>query len=1565
MAQGKPVGTAYAEISLDSTKLEQGLKRTHDALISGSIKVEDAYKHLGIKSDQVYNQMRTNATAAVDFIKNKTLSSKEEIIRAEQAAANKIKALNEQQFGAQTSLINNLKKHWLATIAAIYAAQMILTIAWNLAEQAAQFEEMKRGLGGLAAQYNMTADAAIKMAKEAVSGQLSMVEAGKLAARAFALALNPEQIKTFLIQAEKLTDTVGGTIPEAFEAMERAAATGRAKGLVQYGIVVDLNKVLEDYATKHNIAKDSISAHTAMQIRAIAIMEESKRVTDLMGESIDSTADKMERLKATVQDLQLHLGTVLIRAALGAVGAFQWLSASFLTLSAAFWTLIRPFEWILEKMGLIEGGIAKAAAVEAWRLAQEMAGKAADNLKAMVASSEDLANAKGSSKMAEDMEGISETAENLADEFEGLRTKLEQEIKVFWLDDFDKDLENLKTDFEEWKKDLGLDKARILFSLSFKIIGLKQTEREIKEFYTLMEEYQNDLEADESKTIIDLTKTETAYNNLLASIDPVINRQLQEAAAIKTINDALELHVITADEASAAIKKLGEYYAILDLGNIVGDPAAEANFYSQISGYEAQYRETLFEAIDAQAEKYTELYDDEVASAKWARDEKIKFDEEVAKQKIENIAESMSLNADAFEQLSQLYAKDSAERKILHDISMAFNVAEKAALAVQAVRAAVVAIATQGQGDPYTAFVRIATMTAAMATLLASIGLAFSSSGTTTSTTSTLPASTVLGAEAGTGSESAQKSLEILEETYSMEYHELHNIYEAMKDLNNNITGLVTSIVRTGGVTSWTSTLPTSHLGAIEDFVLDVYDLIDIGDILNTITFGIYDWMAGIVGDIWGWIFGGDVEVEIEEAGIQFGQMLVKDLLAGIDMAGQQYADIKETTSGWFGSEDVDYYTLYEALDENVNTLFTSIFKSLSITLITLAKAFGTDTQAVLDYMFPEIKIDLQGLSTEEINDVINEFISNAADTVVETLFGDIIKGYQQIDEGLLETAIRLVTDMEVIQYVLEETNQSFAGTIPEIIAFSEALIEMAGSLDDLTEAAETYYDKFFTDTEKEIRLQKQLSDVLEDINLTLPSTREGYRDLIEGLDLTTEAGQEAYVTLLKLAESADAYYSYLEDLVENIVDTISNAVDFVITMQSKIDDITGSTQAMDMMWDRIVALYYQTQDVDRFTAAERFTKLQEYIDYLDEWYDANIAAIEDFYTIQTEAIQSQIDNANDLIDVLNDQKDAIDDQISAIQEQIDLTAEWKTVLDSINDQILDMETSLTSPADIFERMDVMWSEMERIRGLYEGSTGTEQTGYASDLQDLISEYLGMAEEAYQRPSPEYQAIYSKLYGWLEAIKVDAEAGSASETDLLAQIADLQNQQTAIDKQIAAYNEEIAAYNEEIAALNTQMAADIQSFKDEAAGYYQWAMDEGIKLYAEQISELEQTLKDVVGDNTVGGYIENLRDEIVWELKRIQELLSVPGMTIPSGQGGISYVPYDNYIARLHHGERVLTAQENRRYRETTITIAPNITINATGDASPREIGKEVEKVLISSIKYGKARKVIQEMVRT
>lgn len=682
--------------------------------------------------------------------------------------------------------------------------------------------------------------------------------------------------------------------------------------------------------------------------------------------------------------------------------------------------------------------------------------------------------------------------------------------------------------------------------------------RKYKEEGAFIEKEGKKREAFKKSLNIDLLKQDLAYEigaqnirkEYLATISGVYTTEYKDAfeRALQAEADLEKIKVgesfdrvawLAAKRSEARIKELEE----------------QATYYAAISGMEDKAMAASLAAIELRRIAEGKLKWDQTAADKKAAQDTMKIWATEQTKRIGNIKEGMSASSDAFEQLSQLYDKDSSERKKLHEIAMAFNVAEKAANMANAVVLAVEAIANQGKGEPYSAFPRIAAMAAVMAALLASAGIAFGGGSETAAPT--LPESTVLGAKAGTGSESISNSYKLLEDTYSMEYRELSGIRAILKDLNQNITGLVTSIIRTGSVGNF-SLASGSTPGIFETFgkayMKTIFDIL---------SFGIFGKIGGAIGSAIGSIFGGKTTTSATASGIQLGAVSVGNLLKGGGITGQQYADIKkETSGGWFRKDKTEYWTEYKALDQNVTSLFTTVFRGLGKTLVELSTQLGTDTQAALNYIFPNIKLNLQGMDSETINKTLTEYFSNVSDTAVETLFGPMLKGYQQLGEGLLETAVRIITDKAVILDTLKMTNQAYVGTVASTIAFSEALIALAGGLDKLTEAANTYYDKFFSDTDKQVRLQGQLYGALADQNMALPATRKGYKALVEAQNLNTEAGQRAYVTLLSLADAADKYYTGVKEAQQKLVEAQKGVV---TELQGYVDKLKAARESMKM----------------------------------------------------------------------------------------------------------------------------------------------------------------------------------------------------------------------------------------------------------------------------------------------------------------------------------------------------------------------------------------------------------------
>lgn len=640
------------------------------------------------------------------------------------------------------------------------------------------------------------------------------------------------------------------------------------------------------------------------------------------------------------------------------------------------------------------------------------------------------------------------------------------------------------------------------------------------------------------------------------------------------------------------------------------------SFYSQIRGYEDVAHKHRLEQIELERKANAQKFDEEAANA-LAKQQIGDADQKLFEAKTAQIDDGISQMHSAFSSIASMYDKSSSQYKQMQSAAQAMILIQKGIAAVEAVRA----VLTQGTGDPYSAFVRMATMAAAVGSLLGSVGIGFSGTtaygneGVKLSTGETVDVlygkrTTIFGGENEAISESLSNSLSILEDTYDLQSRTLTGIHENMKQLNANITGIVRGVIRGEGQFGVAF---GAGFGEKSNFP---EDLITGGNIINDIGKNLgflWDFSVNAVTAVADFFFG-TTKTYAEAAGL---------IVDPKSQTARPFTDIYEKDSGAFwgligGGES--RYTREGANDAIMANLFfgpNGVYPAFVDGITAMVDVIGGDIEKLVLEGF---KVDFKDKTLDEIEAELAGVISEIGDKAAREVFGNLITLYAQVNEGALETATRLVRDKLLVLEMLDMVGLAFEATARAGVELSQTLIEISGGLEALAESTLFYYDKFFTDAEKQIRTYEFLSDVMSDHLKILPETRDEYRLMIEALDLTTISGQEAYVALIQAAGAADEYYAYVEKMEEK---RKNQAESFVALFAS----LSGIRNPQQMSMEAILGRY--DRSMEEFNALDPLE-----VDYYDNALDIltkQVGFIEDLTKLSKDQVV-QADRINDTL---------------------------------------------------------------------------------------------------------------------------------------------------------------------------------------------------------------------------------------------------------------------------------------------------------------------------------------------
>jgi Ca2+-binding EF-hand superfamily protein/regulator of replication initiation timing len=164
-----------------------------------------------------------------------------------------------------------------------------------------------------------------------------------------------------------------------------------------------------------------------------------------------------------------------------------------------------------------------------------------------------------------------------------------------------------------------------------------------------------------------------------------------------------------------------------------------------------------------------------------------------------------------------------------------------------------------------------------------------------------------------------------------------------------------------------------------------------------------------------------------------------------------------------------------------------------------------TDQQALQGYATDLQRSILQALQVADLGGAIGSYVTALGD--VEAMTADNVS-----------TTLAQVTAYGDLQAALKGLPFDYLKNAS--VEASVAIIDAAGGIESLGSKLGSYYANFYSDTERTELTLASLGKTLGDVGLTLPTTRDGFRELVEAQNLNTEAGRAGYTTLLSVADA-------------------------------------------------------------------------------------------------------------------------------------------------------------------------------------------------------------------------------------------------------------------------------------------------------------------------------------------------------------------------------------------------------------------------------------------------------------
>jgi len=351
--------------------------------------------------------------------------------------------------------------------------------------------------------------------------------------------------------------------------------------------------------------------------------------------------------------------------------------------------------------------------------------------------------------------------------------------------------------------------------------------------------------------------------------------------------------------------------------------------------------------------------------------------------------------------------------------------------------------------------------------------------------------------------------------------------------------------------------------------------------------------IGAVIGGPIGGVIGGTVGGLINRAfGMGSKEVQTTGISGTLSSAGtnaESYAKWHQN-GGWFRSDKNG--TDSTAFSADTVAALTNGLNQLKAVSSSFAASLGMDATSIQGYS-KTFDIDLG--KDGNLSDGITKLLSTVGDELATKLVPNVLQ-FAKTGETASATLERLAGDFDattqMAQLLGKTAAEAFGTAGIASAAARERLVQLAGSTSNLTSMAASYAQNYLTEGQRLAPVRKAVDEAMAGLGLASVTTREQFKQVIDSLDLTSEAGARQYVSMMQLSDA----FAQVHAASAALAKTEAQVADERKDLQDQLDKLTMTSaqqlaKQRDALDDSNKALFDQVQAAQKVKDAQDAAK--------------------------------------------------------------------------------------------------------------------------------------------------------------------------------------------------------------------------------------------------------------------------------------------------------------------------------------------------------------------------------------